>query len=82
MCRDPEERVPGWEDRERLLPRGDPGAELRKKHESTLQRKERKGVPHRGNCRPEGTEVGPWIHGEEDLDVEPKSGRGIPLRRL
>ena len=51
--------------RERLLPRGDPGAELRRKHESTLQRKERKGVPRRGNCRPEGMEVGPWIHGVE-----------------
>lgn len=47
-----------------------------------MQRKERKGVPRRGNCRPEGTEVGPWVHGGEDLDVELKSGRGIRLRRL
>lgn len=45
------------------LPRGDPGADLRRKRESTLQRKERKGVPCRGNCRPEGLEVGPWIDG-------------------
>lgn len=59
-----------------LLPRGDPGADLRRKRESTLQRKKRKGVPCRGNCRPEGMAVGPWIDGGEGLDVELKSGRG------
>lgn len=36
-----------------------PGADLRRKRESTLQKG--KDVPCRGNSGPEGLEVGPWI---------------------
>ena len=77
------DRWTAWEDQGRnTSPGRSPGAEVRRKKVSAVQRRERKGVPCRGNRIHTDMEMGLQIHGAEQKEVGLKRGFQINLRRL